>query len=193
MTAYSKDHCLVQINQCSANSYMIDGWVKKEGALIPILVRKILLVSSECSSCHQVKCDDGSIQFSILKYQRIFFIHACRSKMRSLWEVGKGWLMLSCCFFFNSECLVKIKATSADHGIQWRCLNNYWHKQYFSLMMSPHTMCYRIGWVGLASNPGFPFWISKFLQSCETKSGMETLGARLGWDREGGIEIGKVR
>ena len=35
MTAYSKDHCLVQINQCSANSYMIDVWVKKEGALIP--------------------------------------------------------------------------------------------------------------------------------------------------------------
>ena len=52
-------------------------------------------------------------------------------------------------------------------------------------MMSLHTICYRVGWVGLASNPGFPFRISKLL---ETKSGMETLGSRLGWDRGGKIE-----
>ena len=39
------------------------------------------------------------------------------------------------------------------------------------------------GRYSLASNPGFPFRIlshSIFLQSCETKSGMESLGSRLG-------------
>ena len=34
--------------------------------------------------------------------------------------------------------------------------------------------------VYLASNPGFPFQISIFLQSCKTKSGMEILDSRLG-------------
>ena len=172
-------------------------WCSHEAGMSPTLNRSSAIQCFKHGDAFKIH--DGNLRFLHGTYYSVaYFDYIAMFEALYCWNSVKGGLIpvsliSDACTKCSDRRDIVLRMRWCAQNTQWnnthsrklhmyKCLATMWIHRITTLHWLSVTSCLVmmpgiVGTCKVASNPGFPFEI--FLQSCETKSGTESLGSRL--------------